>query len=79
MKLKEKFEQWFINDDEDHYEGLVETVAIAHEKVAEYSAIEFAEFVTGITYKLSEGYFFYYYNEEWKTTKELLEIYKKGI
>lgn len=34
MTLKEKFEQWFINDEEEeHYIGMVETVAIEHEKI----------------------------------------------
>ena len=32
MTLKERFKQWFIDDEEDeHYEGMVEAVAIEHE------------------------------------------------
>ena len=43
MTLKEKFKQWFINDEEDeHYEGMVELVSIEHEKIAEDFAIGFA-------------------------------------
>jgi hypothetical protein len=43
MTLKDKFEQWFINDEEDeHYEGMVDKVAIEHERIADEYAIEFA-------------------------------------
>ena len=65
MTLKERFEQWFINDQEDeHYEGMVEQVAIAHEKITDEYAIGFGEFMlTKIFVK--------------KSVKELLEIYKK--
>ena len=46
MTLKEKFQQWFINDEEDeHYEGMVELVSIEHEQIAEEFAIGFAEWI----------------------------------
>jgi len=71
MILKEKFEQWFINDEEDeHYEGMVEQVAIAHEKIAEDFAIGFAEWCIE-----SEGKEYNKY--KYRNRKELLEIYKK--
>jgi hypothetical protein len=60
MTLKEKFQQWFINDEEDeHYEGMVELVSIEHEKIAEEFAVEYAEWccarAIGVTYfKLNE-------------------------
>ena len=66
MTLKEKFEQWFINDEEDeHYEGMVNKVAIEHEQIADEFAIGFA-------------YWCEWYNgKAFKTYEELLEIYKK--
>lgn len=45
MTLRDKFEQWFINDEDEHYEGMVETVAIEHEKIAEELAIEFGNWL----------------------------------
>jgi len=71
MKLKEKFEQWFINDEDEHYEGMVETVAIEHEKIAEDFAIKFAEWLD-INFKL---------NFTNNVFKDLLVIYKeeKGL
>jgi hypothetical protein len=66
MTLKEKFQQWFINDEEDeHYEGMVELVSIEHEKIADEFAIDFLSWTN--TYK----------DFATKTNKELLEIYKK--
>ena len=68
MTLRDRFEQWFINDEEDeHYEGMVEQVAIAHEKITDEFAIGFAEFC--FMNSLSK-----YPNNNYK---ELLEIYKK--
>jgi len=66
MTLKEKFQQWFINDEEDeHYEGMVELVSIEHEKVADEFAIGFA-------------YWCEWRNDKaLKTYEELLAIYKK--
>ncbi len=66
MTLKDKFEQWFINDEEDeHYEGMVDKVAIEHEKIADEFAIGFA-------------YWYEWRNDRaFKTFEELLEIYKK--
>ena len=65
MTLQEKFKQWFINDEEDeHYEGMVELVSIEHEKVADDFAIGFGEWV-----ECSKTYY--------TPMKELLEIYKK--
>ena len=61
MTLKERFQQWFINDVEEHYEGTVEEVAIEHERLAGDFAIGFAEWITRAELPL----------------KELLEIYKK--
>ena len=77
MTLRDKFEQWFINDEEDeHYEGMVETVAIEHEKIADDFAIEFAFYLsdnytsrTLDTWDDAVGIRF--------TTNEVLEIYKK--
>jgi len=65
MTLKDKFQQWFINDEEDeHYEGMVELVSIEHEKIADEFAIGFGEFMlTKVFVK--------------KSVTELLEIYKK--
>ena len=64
MTLRDKFEQWFINDEDDeHYVGMVEAVAIEHEKIAEEFAIGFAEWITQAELPF----------------KELLEIYKKGL
>jgi hypothetical protein len=67
MTLKEKFQQWFINDEEDeHYEGMVELVSIEHEKVADEFAIGFAEWVCNNLYDFPKTEQIY-----------LLEIYKK--
>ena len=67
MTLKEKFQQWFINDEEDeHYEGMVELVSIEHTKIANEFAIGFAEWVQNNC------------NEFPKEDQELLlKIYKK--
>ena len=67
MTLKDKFQQWFINDEEDeHYEGMVELVSIEHEKLADEYAIGFTEWC------------FRHYSEiPCEDTFELLEIYKK--
>jgi hypothetical protein len=65
MTLKDKFEQWFINDEEDeHYEGMVELVSIEHEKIADEFAIGFAKWM-------------YDYKGDINKVEELLEIYKK--
>jgi hypothetical protein len=76
MTLRDKFQQWFINDVEEHYEGTVEEVAIEHEKVAD-------EFAIGFAFYLSDNYTSRTL-DTWDdavgirfTTKELLEIYKK--
>ena len=70
MTLKEKFKQWFINDEEDeHYEGMIELVSIEHEQIADEFAIGFAEWLAKLHWEI-------YYNT---TSKELLEIYKKGL
>jgi hypothetical protein len=68
MTLKDKFQQWFINDEDEHYEGMVETVAIEHEQIADEFAIEFAEYCLMIFGRLRD-------NEI--TIEEALEIYKK--
>ena len=67
MTLKEKFQQWFINDEEDeHYEGMVELVSIEHAKIANEFAIGFAEWIQNNC------------NEFPKEDQELvLRIYKK--
>jgi hypothetical protein len=70
MTLKDKFEQWFINDEDEHYEGMVETVAIEHEKVADEFAIDFAEWCV-------KNELFYAIQYGRIETKELLKIYKK--
>ena len=71
MTLKDKFQQWFINDEEDeHYEGMVELVSIEHEQIADEFAIGFAEWCIE-----SEGKDYNKY--KYRDRKELLEIYKK--
>jgi hypothetical protein len=68
MTLKEKFEQWFINDEEDeHYEGMVDKVAIEHEKIADDFAIGFLAWCQWNDAHESDF-----------SLKKLLEIYKKG-
>ena len=78
MTLKQKFEQWFINDEEDeHYEGMVDKVAIEHERIADYFAIGFAEWVTQqpeVKIIKKSGLDNSYMR---MSSKELLEIYKK--
>jgi len=77
MTLKEKFRQWFINDEEDeHFEGMVELVSIEHEKIADEFAIGFAEWMAAEYWLNSSGKY-----KQGQTTKELLEIYKtqKGL
>ncbi len=72
MTLRDKFEQWFINDEEDeHYEGMVEQVAIAHEKIAdEYAKQVLVSYLNSETlqYKQSQGVY---------SLDELLQIIKK--
>jgi hypothetical protein len=70
MTLKERFQQWFINDIEEHYEGTVEEVAIEHERIADEYAIGFAEWCV-------KNELFYSIQYGRIKTKELLEIYKK--
>jgi hypothetical protein len=82
MTLKEKFKQWFINDEEDeHYEGMVELVSIEHEKIAEDFAIGFAEWCDNNYFRMGNTSFWSesmdWDNDNKFTTKELLEIYKK--
>ena len=72
MTLKEKFEQWFINDEEDeHYEGMVDKVAIAHERIAdEFAKQVLVSYLNSETlqYKQSQGVY---------SLDELLQIIKK--
>lgn len=70
MTLNQKFKQWFINDEDEHYEGMVETVAIEHENIADEFAIEFAEWLNGLD--INDEVL-----QKHISTKELLEIYKK--
>ena len=71
MTLKEKFKQWFINDEEDeHYEGMVELVSIEHEKIADEFAIGFRDFCNERANSKPMSNVFL-------TAKELLEIYKQ--
>ena len=84
MTLKEKFKQWFINDEEDeHYEGMVELVSIEHEKIAEDFAIGFAEWCDNNYFRMGNTSFWAesmdWDNDNKFTTKELLEIYKKTL
>ena len=67
MTLNERFQQWFVNDVEEHYEGTVEEVAIEHERLAGEFAIEFAEWCIFNEVNKSPNYSY----------KKLLEIYKK--
>ena len=69
MTLRDKFEQWFINDEEDeHYEGMVEQVAIEHEKIADDYAIGFGQWLIKKEHE---------YTNKIIAMEELLEIYKK--
>jgi len=82
MTLKDKFQQWFINDEDDeHYEGMVELVSIEHTKIAEEFATGFAEWLT-ISYPNQRKFLLKQGNlRGFYSTKELLEIYKieKGL
>lgn len=80
MTLNERFQQWFINDKDEHYEGMVEQVAIEHEKIADEFAIEFAEwkdknciYYDGWNIRIPLGD---KYNDVY-TNEELLKIFKK--
>ena len=80
MTLRERFQQWFINDEDEHYEGMVETVAIEHEKIASEFAIGFADWLD--TLKPYQRVSFWSKNGEYKgkfdmDNEQLLEIYKK--
>lgn len=81
MTLKDKFQQWFINDEEDeHYKGMVELVSIEHEKLADEHAIGFADWLD--TLKPHQRVSFWSKNGEYKgkfdmDNEQLLEIYKK--
>lgn len=72
MTLKQKFEQWFINDEEDeHYEGMVDKVAIAHERIAdEFAKQVLVSYLNSETlqYKQSQGVY---------SLDELIQIIKK--
>ena len=72
MTLREKFEQWFINDEEDeHYEGMVDKVAIEHERIAdEFAKQVLVSYLNSETlqYKQSQGVY---------SLDELLQIIKK--
>lgn len=46
-------------------------------KIADEFAIGFAEFQSRFLTKPVEGRFYCYYNSQWITTKQLLEIYKQ--
>jgi hypothetical protein len=70
MTLRERFQQWFINDEDEHYEGMVETVAIEHEKIAD-------DFAIGFTDWCIENEVFYAIKFGRMQTKAILEIYKK--
>ena len=74
MTLKEKFQQWFINDEEDeHYEGMVELVSIEHEIIADEFAIGFAEWYLNLWHTDDNSSF------DDNSPQELLEIYKKKL
>lgn len=75
MTLREKFEQWLINDEDEHYKGMVEQVAIEHEKIADIYAIGFARWIEDNCWKIESDR--YLYQDDQFKTKELLEIFKK--
>lgn len=80
MNLKEKFEQWFINDEDEHYIGMINEVCLDHEKIADDFAIGFTEWFADNTLRVDlDGYKIFGDTDETKphTIKELLEIYKK--
>ena len=78
MTLKDKFKQWFINDEEDeHYEGMVEAVSIEHEKIADEYAIQFALFLSTECETSGSRDGWWFYKKHWKTTNEMLEQFKK--
>lgn len=72
MTLKERFQQWFINDEEDeHYEGMVELVSIEHEKIAEEFAIGFSNwYFEKLTVEDASEWFGF-------SDKDMLNTYKK--
>ena len=71
MTLKEKFGELYIE----------KSMSFECEKIADEFAIGFAEFQSRFLTKPVEGRFYCYYNSQWITTKQLLEIYKqeKGL
>lgn len=75
MTLQEKFDNTIMRHDLMRNETK-ETIEQL-EKTADEFAIGFAEFQVGLLTKQVEGFFYFDYNVEWTTTKELLEIYKK--
>lgn len=80
MTLKDKFQQWFINDEEDeHYEGMVELVSIEHEKIADEFAMSFGRWMaSGVEFidDTEQGRIYDYRHKRY-TTEQLLEIFKK--
>ena len=86
MTLRDKFEQWFINDEDEHYEGMVETVAIEHEKIADeftlgflhwYNTSQECETYLRRNYPKNITMNGEHYKKVLELNKELLEIYKK--
>jgi len=80
MTLKEKFEEveiMFENQIGSLAYDELGNAADECEIIADDFASGFSDFTIGMTYKQVDGYFYFYYYSEWKTTKELLQIYKK--
>ena len=78
MTLKDQFLKASV------IEGVVdnsEVIAATNAMIADEFAIGFAEFQSRFLTKPVEGRFYCYYNSQWITTKQLLEIYKqeKGL
>ena len=68
MNLKEKFDNPIMRHDLCRNE-IKETKQQCAE-IAEVFAIGFAEFITGITHKQVEGYFYFFYYSEWKNQQK---------
>lgn len=75
MTLKEKFNSLVPIE----FGGMQEPTLTECVQIADEFAVGFVEFQVGLLTKQVEGYFYFYYYAEWKTSKELLEIYKKTL
>ena len=77
MTLQEKFDSPIMRHDLMRNE--IEETKEQFEKIADDFAIDFADWLSMFTEEFEDGDLRYWNKNEWerKTTKELLEIYKK--